>query len=698
MKKWMYFVTALLITVTAAGSTAKAESTNYNMNIPYYSYTYDTDDDVIQTPAPYTVSKVLKGSDMGIANFQSLQDVFYDEETGDIILTDTEAGTVTVLDKEYQVVKVIQTFDNQGVEDALSKPSSTCVRDGKLYIADTGNARILRFDVATFELQTILNKPEISILGENYEYKPYRMAIDLAGRLYVIATDINDGILLLSEEGEFIRFVAAPDVETGLWTKFLKLFMTKAQKANLEKAVPTEYSSMVMDPKGFLYLTSSDSTVNPITKLNTQGTDILKYEDNKYPDGDASHRLTASVPVQSTFVDVAVREDNLYAALDTKMGRIFVYDQEGKLLYAFGGMGSQEGTFYAPSSIDMYGDTILVTDNFYGTLTVFQRTEFGTVVDEATNLMLKGKYDEAGTLWNDLLRMCPNYNAANINLARVEIQNKEYKAALARLEGTSDMDYYSKAYEGVREQLLSENFTWIVVAVAVLLVLWIVKKVTKKSFSLKEKLEKYRLYREVHYSNHTMFHPFDGFWDLKHEKRGSLKAANILVVLFVLVYALRVQFSGYIFTETLPSEVNTLYEIVKIVIPLALWVVANWCFTSLMDGEGTMKDIYVATAYALRPYIITGIPMWILSHCLSADEAFIYTTFQSIIMVWMLGLMFLGMLVTHDYSLSKAIIVTILTLIGMCLMLFLALTFSNIIQKVYDFAMDLYREFIYRTY
>lgn len=698
MKKWMYFVTALLITVTVAGSTAKAESTNYNMNIPYYSYTYDTDDDVIQTPAPYTVSKVLKGSDMGIANFQSLQDVFYDEETGNIILTDTEACTVTVLDKEYQVLKVIQAFDNQGVEDTLNKPSSTCVRDGKLYIADTGNARILRFDVDDFTLQKVLGKPEISILGENYEYKPYRMAIDLAGRLYVIATDINDGILLLNEEGEFIRFVAAPDVEISLWTKFLKLFMTKAQKENLEKAVPTEYSSMVMDPKGFLYLTSSDSTVNPITKLNTQGTDILKYDDNKYPDGDASHRLTASVSVQSTFVDVAVREDNLYAALDTKMGRIFVYDQEGKLLYAFGGLGSQEGTFYAPSSIDMYGDTILVTDNFYGTLTIFKRTEFGSVVDEATNLMLKGEYDKAGNLWNDLLRMCPNYNAANINLARVEIQNKEYKAALTRLEGTSDMDYYSKAYEGVREQLLSENFTWIVVAVAVLLVLWIVKKVTKKSFSLKERLEKYRLYREVHYSNHTMFHPFDGFGDLKHEKRGSLKAANILVVLFILVYALRVQFSGYIFTETLPSEVNTLYEIVKIVIPLALWVVANWCFTSLMDGEGTMKDIYVATAYALRPYIITGIPMWILSHCLSADEAFIYTTFQSIIMAWMLGLMFLGMLVTHDYSLSKAIIVTILTLIGMCLMLFLALTFSNIIQKVYDFAMDLYREFIYRTY
>lgn len=698
MKKLFCFVSALLIVFTIFDNTVLAESSNYNMNVPYYSYTYDTEYEVIQTPAPYTVSRVLKGSDLGISNFQSLRDVFYDEESERIFLTDTEANTITVLDEDYRVVRVLNQFDNQGTADAFNAPSSTCVRDGKLYVADTGNARILRFDAQTFELQQVLPRPEVTILGENCEYKPYRIEIDLAGRLYVIATDINDGILLLSTEGEFIRFVAAPDVETTLWTKFLKLFMTKAQKENLEKAVPTEYSSMVMDDKGFLYLTSSDVTVHPITKLNTQGTDILKYEDDNYPDGDQSHKLKVSKPIESTFVDVGVKEDNVYAALDTKMGRIFVYDQEGSLLYAFGGTGGQEGTFYAPSAIDMFGGTILVTDNFYGTLTVFTRTEFGKAVDNATNLMLKGEYDQAKTLWNEVLRLCPNYQAANVNLARVEIQNKEYNVALNRLQGTKDMDYYSKAFEGVREQFLTNHFTLLAVLLVVIVAIMIAKKFLKKKFSLREKLQKYELYRQVQYSNYTMFHPFDGFWDLKHEKRGSLAAANILVLMFVVVYTLRIQFSGYIFTEQIPSEVNTLYEIVKIILPLGLWVVANWCFTSLMDGEGTMKDIYVATAYALRPYIITAIPLWLLSHCLSADEAFIYTTFHFIVMVWMLALMFFGMLTTHDYSLSKAIVVTILTLVGMCLMLFLALTFTNIIQKVYDFVMDLHQEIIYRTY
>lgn len=223
-----------------------------------------------------------------------------------------------------------------------------------------------------------------------------------AGRIYCIATDINDGILLLDDNGEFIRFVAAPDVTTTLWTKFLKLFMTKAQKQNLEKAVPTEYSSMFMDEKGFLYLTSSDTTVHPITKVNSQGSDILNYEGQNYPAGDGWYK-TASGSQTSIFVDIAVQEDNIYAALDSERGRVFVYDQEGNLLYCFGGIGTQDGNFYVPSAVDMFNDTILVTDSFYGTLNIFKRTEFGSSVNDATVMMLEGRYDEAEKLWLNVL-------------------------------------------------------------------------------------------------------------------------------------------------------------------------------------------------------------------------------------------------------------------------------------------------------
>ncbi len=695
MKKLLRLISVVLLGVMLLGMTASAESTNYNNNTSYYSYTYT--DHIVQTPAPYSVLRTIKGTDLGIADFNKLSDVYYDKESERIFLTDSGANTITVLDKEYRYITQLSGFQNNGVQDGFLEPASTCVRDGKLYVADKGNGRILRFDAQTFELQKVLAKPEIAILGEAYSYKPARIAIDLAGRIYCIATDINDGILLLDDNGEFIRFVAAPDVTTTLWTKFLKLFMTKAQKQNLEKAVPTEYSSMFMDEKGFLYLTSSDTTVHPITKVNSQGSDILNYEGQNYPAGDGWYK-TVSGSQTSIFVDIAVQEDNIYAALDSERGRVFVYDQEGNLLYCFGGIGTQDGNFYVPSAMDMFDDTILVTDSFYGTLNIFKRTEFGSSVNEATVMMLEGRYDEAEKLWLNVLRMCPNYEMANLNLARVDIQNQKYASALKRLEGTSAMNYYSKAYEGVREAIISEHFTLIVVLLVVAVVLLLSWKFIKKRLRIGKKLERYKLIQEIKYSNYTMFHPFDGFWDLKHEKRGSVAAANVLVILFVITYALRVQFSGYVFTGVLPENVNTIYEIVKMVLPLGLWCVANWCFTSLMDGEGTMKDIYVASAYCLKPYIVTAIPLWLLSHCLSQDEAFIYTTLSSIVMVWMLGLLFFAMITTHDYSLGKGILVAILTLIGICLILFIALTFTNIIQRIYDFGLDLYREFIYRTY
>ena len=697
MKRIVRLTSAVLMIALLVSTTVLAESTNYNINTPYYSYTYNSANKAVQTPSPYTVSRVIRGSDLAIGDFVALSDVFYDNETGRMFLTDSGTDKVIVLDENFQLLNVIDTFENQGVRDTFRTPESTCVRGGKMYVADKGNARILCFDAQSFELIKVFDKPVISILGD-YNYKPVRMAVDLAERIYVIAEDVNDGIILLSTEGEFLRFVAAPDVQTNLWTKFLKTFMTKAQKADLEKSVPTEYSSILMDESGFLYLTSADNTVHPITRLNSQGTDILKYEDGNYPDGDASHFLTSTTPVESTFVDIAVRNDDIYAALDSKMGRIFIYDQEGNLLYGFGGIGVQKGTFYSPSAIEVQDDKILVTDSFYGTLTVFNRTEFGTVLESATNNMLAGNYEEAKEGWNEVFRLCPAYDYAQICLARVDIQNKEYKTALKRLMGTTDLSYYSKAFEGVRENILRDNFTLIVILLIIIAAGMITWHFARKRVDIDRKINKYKLIREIRYARHTMFHPFDGFWDLKREKRGSFAAANVLAVLFVAAYALRVQFGGYIFTGALPSEINTLYEIVKIVLPLGLWCIANWCFTSLMDGEGTMKDIYIGTAYALRPYIITAIPLFLLSHCLTEDEAFIYTTLNTIVMIWMLALIFVAMMITHDYSLSKAIIVTVLTLVGICLMLFIALAFTNIIQKIYDFAMDLYREFIYRTY
>ena len=171
-----------------------------------------------------------------------------------------------------------------------------------------------------------------------------------------------------------------------------------------------------------------------------------------------------------------------------------------------------------------------------------------------------------------------------------------------------------------------------------------------------------------------------------------------MLVLFIITYALRAQYSGYLFIGKLPNQVNVFLEVATMIGPILLWVVSNWCFTTLMEGEGNMKDIYIATMYSLRPYIITAIPMFILSHCLSLDEAFIYTALDTIITIWMLALMFFGMMTTHDYTLGKGFITAILTLVGIILMIFLALVFTNVINDIISLVSDMIKELSYRTY
>lgn len=73
MKKLLRLISVVLLGVMLLGMTASAESTNYNNNTSYYSYTYT--DHIVQTPAPYSVLRTIKGTDLGIADFNKLSDV-----------------------------------------------------------------------------------------------------------------------------------------------------------------------------------------------------------------------------------------------------------------------------------------------------------------------------------------------------------------------------------------------------------------------------------------------------------------------------------------------------------------------------------------------------------------------------------------------------------------------------------------------
>ena len=195
----------------------------------------------------------------------------------------------------------------------------------------------------------------------------------------------------------------------------------------------------------------------------------------------------------------------------------------------------------------------------------------------------------------------------------------------------------------------------------------------------------------LRYALHLPVHPFAGFWELKHEKRGNPVAGTVILGLAVLSHLFRQQYSGYLFSTYNAAKYNVFTEILTVLLPVFLWVLSNWCLTTLMDGEGNMKDVYVATTYSLAPMVLL-IPLTLISNVMSLGEASYYQFFLSLIFVWVGLLIFFSTMITHQYSLLKTLFTCGLILVGIVVILFIGILFYNLIQRIMSFVISSWQE------
>lgn len=686
-------VFALLLCFTVSAHAA----TDNPVDMPYESYIYNYDNEPLNIPSPYVIEKTVTGADMGVGTFSDLSDVFYDG-LDRLYFTDTGSNRIVVTDLSYNVKAVLGVFDNNGSEDSLYMPQSVFANGEKIYVADSDNGRIVVFDRESFAFSYVLGKPDIAILSDDFIYKPTNLTVDNAGRVYVIADGINQGLICLDENGNFQNFLGAPSVEYNFLDLMWRRFQTKEQQKQTQQFVPTEYTKMLIDERGFIYAVAASSTTSPVAKLNSQGNNVLSDLNNESEYGDITYTTLIGSRSFPDFCDLALDDTETYYLLDAQKGRIYAYSSDGYLLFVFGASGSQSGTFLSASAIEIVGDNLLVTDRVKNAVFSFRLTDFGRDVLTALTLYDEGDYDAAAKMWQKVYDTSSNYTLSVIGLAKIDIQKGDYKRAMNRVEPIREYKVYSKAFAEWRDNWIRDNFLLLIVVLigAVALAVGAVSLFRRKK--LLSKVTDSPLYKEFRYGNHVMFHPFDGFWDIKREKRGSARAATLILIIFTVLYAVRAQFTGYMVTQTASEDKNAIYDVIMMLLPMLLWIISNWCFTALMDGEGSMKDIYIATCYALKPYIFFSIPLLVLSQVVTADEVIIYTVLDTVCWIWMLGLLFFGMMVTHDYSLSKSVLTVILTIVGILLIIFILLLFVSIVQEVYTFFYNGYQELVFRTY
>lgn len=466
MKRWISFlVLAILLLAEPVKASAQA--------LPYDTYNYDSKRNVVFTPAAYVPEEVFFGSELPCGDFVGPKDMFITKD-GTVYVADTGNNRIVVMDIQMDLLRVIDSFDNQGETDTFKNPSGIyCDKEGTLYIADTDNKRIVILN-AEGKLVDIISDPKSDVLGDDFKFVPLKVSVDYAGRVYVIVSNVYQGIMAFNQEHDFMGYFGTINVRITLAQRFWRLFSTKEQRSRQQQFIPTEFTNIDIDEDGFVYATNLDSTGSQaVRKLNPKGIDVINatYNSKHALAGDMGFKSTKdSYQGASRIIDVKVREDGIFSLLDSNRGRIFTYDNEGNILYIFGGMGTQEGTFYSPVALEAYGEKIYVLDSYRKSITVFVPTQYGGYINEAVGLRFDGDETKAVEVWKKVLALDSNNEMAYSGIGKAYLSAGENEKAMYYLKMGVNQDFYSIAYKRYRNEILRENMggvlTVLLIAVA----------------------------------------------------------------------------------------------------------------------------------------------------------------------------------------------------------------------------------------
>ena len=479
MRRKIFLMIAGLLTLSA-GLFAKGDS-----------YIYDYWGEMEKAPDAYRVSHVVYADDLKLQTaLKNPTSLFAHDNLLYVVDTDNNR----IIELEYTAKKTLQfnrVIDSikmkDGSDGSFNSPHDIFVnKDGSMFIADTNNGRIIKADKDLNEIY-VLQEPDDPTYEKGKAFLPEKVVADSKGRAYVAARNINKGFLKYEYDGSFQGFFGANEVVYNVTDLLWKKFATQAQKEKMVLFVPVEYSNCYMDKEGFIYAVTktfdewdlTSDKAKPIRRLNALGKDIL-VKNWDPPIGDLVWGNAAGISDPSKFSDITVLDNDVYLAVDESRGRIFAYDNQGRLLFAFGGRGNIDGFFRKPAAIEHMNKDLFVLDSLNASITVFTPTTYGDLIYQATEQFACGEYDESAETWAKVLEYNGNYDLAYIGLSKAFLRQNKYKEAMKYAKVKRDRRNYSKAFKYYRKEWIEKNIGWMVAIVIAIIVISFVVKIVKK--------------------------------------------------------------------------------------------------------------------------------------------------------------------------------------------------------------------------
>jgi hypothetical protein len=600
---------------------------------------------------------------------------------GFLYIADTGNGRIVKLDADFQI---IAEFGNE----LLDSPTGLFVdEDGILYIADAGKNTIVILD-SNGSLINEFGRPSEPLFGTSREFLPRKIAVDVRKNLYITSEGSVNGLVMMNTSGNFIGYFGANSAEMSIKMILQRMFLTDEQLEQFIRNEAASPSNLAIDQQSLVYtVTAGTEGFQSIRKFNISGR-------NLFDEGLFGSR---------GFRDIELSNDGLFVAVDAD-GHILEYDQNGTLIFYFGGLdrGDQRlGLLSNPTAIERVGDDLYVLDKGKNAIIIYHVTDFARRLHEGVRLYSEGLYIEARPYFEEVLNDNGLVIMAYQALADADYKEANYSSALQNYRYAEDRTGYSEAIWELRNAVLQD---YLGIALAVLFGGWIILKIftrLERRYHWLDplrtwigKLKKIRLVDDFVFMFRFIKQPADSFYYIKQNMRGSLRFAFLIYAWVLVAYLLSLYFTGFLFSPYYSTswQIEPEIEIIYTLLPIVLWIAANYLIASISDGEGRLRHVIIGSAYSLFPVVLFSLPITLLSNGLTLNEAFLYSFSIQIMWFWS-GIMFVIMVKEiHNYSFSETIRNILTTLFTMAMFLLIGYILYVLFNQLYEFILAIIQE------
>lgn len=643
-----------------------------------YTYTLDDKNYWTRTQDAYLPDKTI--TNLGLMN----PDDLYIDENNTLYIADAGNRRIVKYSIDRGVVEGI--LEHEG----FATPRGVFVtKTGEIYVADAGAKSIFRFD-KNFNLIDSYGKPETPSFSDT-PFDPLRIAVDNSGNMYLVGEGVYNGIIQLAPTGDFLGYFTVNKTNLTFVQAIQNAIFTRAQLDNLVPRVPTTFSNLFIDGKGIVYTTTMGTNTDGLKKHNTAGGNMFITQDW----------------VSDSMTDVYVDEQGIIYTSENE-GYINIYSSAGELIFNFGSFVFDQdisGLYSKLPSIAVDNHrNIWTVDGDKGYLQSFKPTDYALMVYSSMGLYELGHYEEALEKWNEVLKLNQMSILAHNGVGKAYLHSQYYREAMEHFKVSGDREFYSEAFWEVRNEWLQNSLPYIAVVIIVLwLVSTLIKKFDKKKRvralkkSAANKLFQIPVLSDVLYGFKIPKHPVDRYYDIRVKRRGSVVGATILYVLFFIAYMAYKTSKGFIyqFYDVEDLDINAI--VLGFFTILGLFIICNYLVTSIKDGDGTFKQVYMIPAYASIPCLISMITVTVLSHFLTLNESFLLTVILYIGIIWSIVCMYLGFQTVHDYTTGETVVSFIICFVFMLIAAIMALIIIIMWEQLWQFLKTLGKEMFHNV-